>query len=253
MLPLDSPQWATLKHAYGPAKETPQLLKRLREPSAWTDASREKLWSSLCHQGSTYSASYAAVPHLVDLATVLPPKLRHECLVLIGSIVSAPDADPMPNALNASFEEAVSKAKELALHDLRTSKKQDRSGLIHLLQAVAALHRWPFFGSQLDGLVDGEFTADCPECGAELYVLVEKEGLTTSAEDPVKKKTSERLAVTPSDGGGKASPLAQLIVFADQAGHPKVATQLRSLGGRATCPKCRAEFDLLPALEAAAA
>lgn len=254
MLALDSPQWTTLNHAYGSAKDTPELLKQLREPAGWTKASREKLWSSLCHQGTTYSASYAAVPHLVALTAALPRKLRLECLHFVGAVVAAPDADAAPSALAASFEEAVAKARELALHELRTSKEEDRTSFIYLLQTVAALHRWPFFGSNLDQLIDGEFSADCPECGTALYVNVEKDGFSTSVDDPAVKKNAARLPVAAVEGaGGKRGPLAQLVTFCDQAGQPEVAKLLRALTGKATCPKCQHTFDLLPALEAASA
>lgn len=91
MLPLHSPRWESLKHAYGSAgKET-------SSPSAWSaesgfsgfsqvhsvveclralesDAlpngnskSWESLFSSLYHQDKIYSASFAAVPHILDI------------------------------------------------------------------------------------------------------------------------------------------------------------------------------------------
>ena len=67
MLALDSPRWAELQHAYGAATDTPGLL---RELDALPDSEGESepwfsLWSSLAHQGDVYSASFAAVPHVV--------------------------------------------------------------------------------------------------------------------------------------------------------------------------------------------
>ncbi|HEX3912895.1 MAG TPA: hypothetical protein VHW71_05265 [Steroidobacteraceae bacterium] len=67
MLPLDSPQWAELSHAYGAAGDIPQLLKQLTN---FRRATVDKepwfsLWSALAHQGDVYSASFAAVPHVV--------------------------------------------------------------------------------------------------------------------------------------------------------------------------------------------
>jgi hypothetical protein len=92
MLPLDSPRWADLQHAYGSAgknasaprfwsaekglggysqmantvdcliqlESKPQRLSPGEEP--W-----DTLLSSLCHQGTVYSASFAAVPHIVEI------------------------------------------------------------------------------------------------------------------------------------------------------------------------------------------
>jgi hypothetical protein len=71
-LPLDDQRWTTLHHAYGPASDTPQLLRQLAlSPGPKQGDISEpwySLWSSLCHQGDVYSASYAALPHIVQIA-----------------------------------------------------------------------------------------------------------------------------------------------------------------------------------------
>src|SRR5262245_2777864 len=71
MIPLDSPEWRRLQHAYGPASDIPDLLRQLAaNPCAKKsgDEPWHSLWSALCHQGDVYTASYAAVPHIVDIA-----------------------------------------------------------------------------------------------------------------------------------------------------------------------------------------
>lgn len=69
MLSLDSPKWAELEHAYGPAADIPDLLRQLEElpPSAGDIEPWFSIWSSLAHQGDVYSASFAAVPHVVRI------------------------------------------------------------------------------------------------------------------------------------------------------------------------------------------
>ena len=68
MLGLDDPRWTELRHAYGTASDTPNVLRQLRSTSVSTD--REEpwftLWSSLAHQGDVYSASFAACPTLSE-------------------------------------------------------------------------------------------------------------------------------------------------------------------------------------------
>src|SRR2546423_5086287 len=91
MIALDSPRWSSLVHAYGCASEDTSA------PSGWSAAdgfhnyseipnvivclrgieacpgpkAGEDYWdiliSSLCHQGTIYSASFAAVPHIIDI------------------------------------------------------------------------------------------------------------------------------------------------------------------------------------------
>ena len=75
-LDLDSPRWAELTHAYGRATDVPALLGQLRDvPSS--DGESEpwfSLWSALAHQGDVYSASFAAVPHVVAALAVAPER-----------------------------------------------------------------------------------------------------------------------------------------------------------------------------------
>jgi hypothetical protein len=74
MLELDDPRWAELRHAYGFASDTPALLRQLKGSSTSTgkDEPWFSLWSSLAHQGDVYSASFAAVPHIVSLMASAP-------------------------------------------------------------------------------------------------------------------------------------------------------------------------------------
>ena len=73
-LPLDSPRWAELDHAYWKAHDTPALLAQLEAfPSSLYNAEPwYSLWSSLAHQGDVYPASFAAVPHVVRALAIAP-------------------------------------------------------------------------------------------------------------------------------------------------------------------------------------
>jgi hypothetical protein len=77
MLSLDSPRWKELEHAYGVATDTPGLLRQLYSfpPSEGDSEPWFTLWSSLAHQGDVYSASFAAVPHVVDALSKGPEKV----------------------------------------------------------------------------------------------------------------------------------------------------------------------------------
>ncbi|AWH44002.1 hypothetical protein [Stenotrophomonas sp. ZAC14A_NAIMI4_1] len=58
--------WATLQGAYGNASEAGALLASMMDPQHqqdWND-----IWSHLCHQGTVYSASHAALPVLLSIA-----------------------------------------------------------------------------------------------------------------------------------------------------------------------------------------
>ncbi len=74
MLELKSPRWSELGHAYGNAEDTPSLLGQLRELPK-SEGNKEpwfSIWSSLAHQGDVYSASFAAVPHVIAALASAP-------------------------------------------------------------------------------------------------------------------------------------------------------------------------------------
>lgn len=115
MLALDDPRWAELRHAYGSATDTPILLKSLEanpnqeagDPLT-SDDPWNLLWGSICHQGSVYSASYAAVPHLIRIASLAADPSPIEYLLLPAYIVRGRSA-PMPPYLEESYTEAVAR------------------------------------------------------------------------------------------------------------------------------------------------
>jgi hypothetical protein len=86
MLPLDHPLWKRLDDAHRD-RDIPQLLARLSE--AWDDESARSLfWDCLCHQGSCYGATYAAIPHLLTIAQVdAHPHQRLEIALFCGYVV----------------------------------------------------------------------------------------------------------------------------------------------------------------------
>jgi len=75
-LPLDSPRWQELEHAYGKAADIPALLRQLASlPSSGPDDEPWfSLWSALAHQGDVYAASFAAVPHVVRALALAPDR-----------------------------------------------------------------------------------------------------------------------------------------------------------------------------------
>jgi hypothetical protein len=76
LLSLDDSRWSELQHAYGAASDIPALLKQLADLPSSEDDSEPwfTLWSALAHQGDVYSASFAAVPHVVEALASAPLK-----------------------------------------------------------------------------------------------------------------------------------------------------------------------------------
>jgi hypothetical protein len=120
MLKLDDlKQWGDLKDAYGPASGIPILLNRLAQhPDRQKAASDEPwftLWSSLCHQGNVYSASYAAVPHIVKLASETKGPIDFSFFLLPASIEVARNGGQgadLPKEFTIDYLDAIRKLSD---------------------------------------------------------------------------------------------------------------------------------------------
>jgi hypothetical protein len=166
-LELNDPGWARLSHAYGRAEDLPELLARLPDAppmrpddeDAWYCA-----WSALCHQFSVYTASYAAVPHLIEMAGRTSGTRRLDFLSLAGSIETfrhLPGAPAFPPGLEAPYCDALHTAKSLALEAL--GEEWPEPSFRELLGIVAALGGHPRLGA---GILLGSAEYSCGQCGA---------------------------------------------------------------------------------------
>ena len=112
--------WTSLRHAYGPAGDIPSLLDKARRAPPPSDHRSEpwfSLWSALYHQDDIYSASYAAVPELVGIASDVGGAIAAECLLLASSIElrrHTPNAPSIPSELEARYLASLPVARALA-------------------------------------------------------------------------------------------------------------------------------------------
>ena len=113
MLALTDPLWTKLDDAHRD-RDIAALLGMLAK--AWDDdAANSLFYDCLCHQGTCYGATYAAVPHLIEIAK--PAERRHERLEIaafLGTVALSglrPEADDqedsesvLPNGLPDTLE-----------------------------------------------------------------------------------------------------------------------------------------------------
>ncbi len=141
MLPLDDPRWSSLSHAYGAASDTPILLRQLAQspgPSAGADAEPWfSLWSGLCHQGDVFSASYAALPHIVDIGLRASGQIDFSFFQLPAAIEVARvncRGPPVPPDLLDDYQKALA-----ALIDIAMAHRNDPWDQAMILSVAAAL------------------------------------------------------------------------------------------------------------------
>jgi hypothetical protein len=129
--------WAQLAHAYGSAEDIPSLLEMAEtdtrgghvQGSTWFD-----LWSALCHQGDSYSGSYAAVPYLVRIAERPAYSLQYDPLFLAACIELSRmegHGPELPADLVVVYRKAIRRGFELATAALESPTLDNESQRVY--------------------------------------------------------------------------------------------------------------------------
>jgi hypothetical protein len=144
MLEFNDPRWATLTHAYGSAANIPSLLTKATEdmrPGHQPGTTWFELWSALCHQGDTYTGSYAAVPHLVALAPEYLNRKQYDPLFLAACIELARlegRGPAIPGELTPAYSEAIDRGRDLAQESIASAWDADSEAAIRASAAAFA-------------------------------------------------------------------------------------------------------------------
>lgn len=121
MLDFNDRRWYELKDAYGGASELPLLLDKLKSFPRYDNHQSEpyfSLWSRLCHQGTIYTASYAAVPHIIKILCSDLESANEDFFLLPTCIEIARlkgDGPEIPADLEDDYYAALNKLPEIAL------------------------------------------------------------------------------------------------------------------------------------------
>lgn len=165
MLGLRSPRWKELSHAYGSAQDIPTLLSQLKTAAPKKDYRSEpwfSLWSALCHQGDVYTASYAAVPHIVALASKRPISERADFLLIAAKIEAmhhTKKAPKIPSDLKRAYEDALREGASLAMSCMERDWPEEDFRII--LAALAIFRGHVALGNML---LDFDGDCQCPNC-----------------------------------------------------------------------------------------
>ncbi len=234
--------WSQLSHAYGSAEDIPALLDRIAsepKPELWSD-----LWSALCHQGSVYSASFAALPWLADVADSDDREQAVNALVLAGAIMAGAEQPHGPGDVRAQHAAEVESLLAAVNQQLRMAS--DRTDYIHLLEAMLGFEGVVGWSEDLAwGLGNEEYEVDCPGCQTGLFVVLGERGFFSTSEDYALSdddvETRPLLPVNPANLDGVGRRLHD-IALSD--GQHEVAHVLTYVFGHATCPDCETRFSV---------
>jgi len=139
MLALDDPTWRTLLGGYRTPYDASLPLRALAAPSdpapIW-----DELWEGLHHQGDVGEASYAAIPHLVEICR--NRQLSDWNLFALVSTIeicrSQPHNPPIPVWLQQSYRQAWQDLFDFGLSAVRSSSDKL---VIRSVLGTIALHK----------------------------------------------------------------------------------------------------------------
>ncbi|KEQ22245.1 hypothetical protein [Paenibacillus tyrfis] len=271
MLKWSSDVWAKLTGPYGSAENVPVLLQQLMGQYS-QEIFDELFQEHLFHQNTIYTATYAAMPFLAQLAcSTSDAEVRKE-LFINGGIIEASrdgrDEAPFPEAwaelaedagssvcaeLYREYIEAVGKLKALtgevfayaAHHSIDETEKR------YILVADAAYRGSYIVANMLMTFIHGdEYVAVCPACGEDVFLWPDEdhaEILQAHEHDPVFHTGQESHVIVP------ATSLAdeEIRTLAERAvaiGEPTLAGHLHYLAGETSCPSCRERISIWPSL-----
>ncbi|MFE2017737.1 hypothetical protein ACFW9O_06720 [Streptomyces sp. NPDC059499] len=217
--------WSQLRHAYGPAGDIPDLFACLNggkeDEKVWHD-----LWSALCHQGTVYEASYAALPALADIASGRAPGERKQAVLMGGLIVAEADA-----TLRGRYASQITELMSV-IHTCLTDVPADEpETYVYLAQCLLAFEGVPIWSQQLELLLE-EFEVECSECEALTCIL---------PGEYADQSDAELHPASPDELTGVGD---RIYNMARDVGHDQVAAWVTHLFGHATCPECGTRFSI---------
>lgn len=227
--------WAALQDAYGPAEHVPALLKTAE--TARTDVGEpwDELWGRLCHQGTVYSASYAALPVLTQISAQQEPSGYVASLHLAAAIIASTDGPEDPAVVRHRYERDLADLHAVATRNLQHASTD--TDFVYGLQALMAFENGGIWQRNLECLADGEASLECPSCAEELLLDLD------SPTPRIVTFEDTSAEVTPHNPPASTVE-ARLIALARASNRTTVATKLPYLFGSSICPNCQTPFEL---------
>lgn len=197
------------------------------------------LHNRLCHQGTTTTTSYAALPVLAAMAEEWTVGFPNRPVALGASIVGSNDAPPNAADLCSANSAAIEALARTATSEPGAASSD--TDFVYAIAFQAALRREPNW-SAIESIANEEHEIECPRCGEHVYAqLVPPYAVTSwTATEP------GPLTIAPTTVDGLAQEQAFLHRQALDHNRDVVADQLLHLFGTAICPECGDTIRLWP-------
>jgi hypothetical protein len=137
MLPASDPRWQALTGGYKMPLDPRPLVGRLADPSDRKDAWSE-LWEELHHQGDVGTASYAAVPLLVEDHQNRAANRNVFAIVAIIDLARTEPGNPaLPEWLSAEYFAAIDELAKIGVKQLADVNDADTARSILSVLALS--------------------------------------------------------------------------------------------------------------------
>ncbi|MEU0564658.1 hypothetical protein ABZ297_04550 [Nonomuraea sp. NPDC005983] len=248
-----STDWSRLEHAYGVATDLPQLFEEVGDPELAPNAWHE-LWSSLCHQGTVYPASFAALPVLADIASSRMPGDQRAAISLAGRIVAEETQLHRPGYCRQRYPAEIDELHRIVQRHLTEEPFEgDEHDYLYPLEDLLAFEGVPVWS---ECLLPNLHDVICPSCSECLEIdLHHSPDPGTRRRDPhesVRKLNFKGPTVTgirPAEPADLQPLASRLYRMAVKAGQAAAAEHLTYLFGRTTCPACTVDFSVAEQIE----
>ncbi|WP_442604127.1 hypothetical protein [Paenibacillus sp. KN14-4R] len=271
MLKWNSDVWGKLTGPYSSADNVPVLLQQLMQEYS-QEVFDELFQEYLFHQDTIYTATYAAMPFLAQLAcSTSDAEVRKELFINCGIIEASrdvPDEATFPASwaelaedvgssvcteLHREYVEAIGKLRALTKEVFAYTAQHsiDEIDKRYILVADAAYRGSYIPASMLKTFSSGdEYVAVCPACKEDVFIWPNEDhaGILQAYEhDPVFHTGQESHLIVPAASFADEEVRA-LAERAAAIGEQILAEHLHYLAGETVCPSCREKISVWPSL-----
>jgi hypothetical protein len=200
-----------------------------------------------CHQGTVYSGSFPTLPFLADVAESWQPDERILPLSLAVSIVTSTDVKGSREVLIEPYSDVVKRLETVALETLALPDLS-RDDYLYLMQsALGFLGSGGFLVTQLDRLIEGELEGVCPECEADVCLIIGEDGFLATTHDT--DDTDGGCDINACEVGSLPETGAWLHEQSQRAVQTELSTWVLHLFGTVQCPVCSTSISVADAVE----
>ena len=180
------------------------------------------------------TASYAAIPHLAQLAAGHVPAGSSSPFTWWLQSSRPPTAPRVPGTVRDRYAAEIAALGDIAERNFAYADNDVE--FVYGLQSLMSLENAPIWQRELEGIANGEFEVACPWCGEHLYLVLHDEAFVATPNPDNGRQPNT--ALRPADPASLAGYERRILDLAVASGRLEVATMFLYAAGDATCPIC---------------